>query len=265
MSLVKLDLVGTTKQVFDECAPIYLREDKHWGCDLDIISEYVEKCREPEVIELGTGYAWHLANLFFIASSNLRRVVGVDYSSNMLARARDLLSSISYNGRPLQEYIELQKGDILSLPFEDESFDIAILLNNTLGNIPAETFDEAIGQRKNALKEIRRILKKSGFVILSVYNSSKLTEEDKYGEVFELDHGLSNLDTFDLIVRFKETGTPYYSHWFTESEIRQLLYNVSFRVVEAEIRKKRIVVVGQKRGKARSNHGKVQQGTTYYH
>lgn len=241
------DLIQTTKQVFEECAPVYLAEDKHWGCDLDILSEYVEKFNEPELIDLGTGYAWHLANLFVVASNFLKRVVGVDYSDKMLGQARTLLNSMCCKGRPLTEMIELHKGDILSLPFGDESFDVGIMLNNTLGNIPADSFHRAKDQRKQALKEIRRILRKPGFLIVSVYNSSKLTEEDKYGEVFELDHELSNLDTFDLIVRFKETGTAYYSHWFGRNEICQLLYDVSFRIVEVEERKKRIVVVCQKR------------------
>jgi SAM-dependent methyltransferase len=242
-----IGLTKTTKQVFDECAPVYLKEDKHWGCDLDIISEYVEKFKEAEVIELGTGYAWHLANLYFLASCNLKRVVAVDYSEKMLEMARALLSSISYDGQPLIDKVELKKGDILSLPFDNESFDVAILLNNTLGNIPAESFDKAKQKRKEALIEAKRILRTSGFLIISVYNADRLAEEDKYGEVFELDHTLSNLETFDLVVRFKKTGTPYYSHWFTKDEICKLLYDVSFRVVEVELRRKRIVVVAQKR------------------
>lgn len=240
-------LQTTTFKVFEECSYLYLREDKHWGGDLDIIREYAEKFPEPSVLEVGTGHAWHLANLFFVASTNLKRVVGIDYSDKMLERAKALLNSISYNGHPLIKRIELQKGDILSLPFEDRSFDVTIMLNNTLGNIPADTFDKAKEQRKKALSEIRRILRQSGFLILSVYNSSRLTEEDKYGEVFELDHNLSNLQTFDLVVRFKKTGTPYYSHWFSTDEIRQILYDMSFRIVEMEERRKRIVLVAQKK------------------
>lgn len=250
MHQTKLDLMRSTKQVFDECATVYLREDKHWGCDLDIISEYVEKFKESEIIELGTGHAWHLANLFFITSTKLKRVVGIDYSDKMLEQARTLLNSILLNGRPLIDKVELKKADILSLPFEDESFDVTLLLNNTLGNIPGETFDKAKGQRKKALSEIRRVLRQSGFLITSVYNSNKLTEEDRYGKVFELDHRHSNLETLDLVVRFKESGTPYYSHWFTTNEIRQLLYDVSFRVVVVEERGKRIIVVAQKKRKA---------------
>lgn len=241
-----INLIQTTNQVFDECAPIYLKEDKHWGCDLDIISEYVEKFKDPEIIDLGTGHALHLANLFFLVSANLKRVVGVDYSEKMLERAKITLNSIFYNGCALIEKVELYQENILSLSFENEKFDVAICLNNTLGNIPSETFNKARYIRKQALSEIQRILKKSGFIILSVYNSSKLSEEDKYGNVFGVDHSLSNIETFDLVVRFKETGIPYYSHWFSENEICQLLSDLSFRIVQLEKRKKRIIVVAQK-------------------
>lgn len=247
MYQIKTNLIGSTKQVFDECASVYLKEDKHWGCDLDVISEYVERFENPEVVELGTGYAWHLANLFFTCSSNIKRIAGVDYSDNMIAEARKLLNSIYYRGRPIAEKVELQKGNILSLPFENASFDIGILVNNTLGNIPAKSLERGREERKKALRETWRILRKSGFLIVSIYNSSKLTEEDKYGEAFELDHELSSLETFDLIIRYKQTGTSYYSHWFSGNEICQLLYDASFKVVEVEERKKRIVVVAQKR------------------
>jgi len=247
------DLRSSTKQVFDECSPIYLREDKHWGCDLDIISEYVENFNDPEVIELGTGYAWHLANLFFLTSVNFKRVVGIDYSDGMLEKAKVLLSSLSCKGCPLTEKIELQKEDILSLPFENGSFDVALLLNNTLGNISASTFDKAKEQRKEALREIRRILKISGFLILSVYNSRELNEKDKYGKFFKVDQKLSNLENFDLVIRFVKTGTLYYSHWFNRNEILHLLNDVNLEIVEVEERKKRIVVVVQKKqGKKRN-------------
>lgn len=243
----KFNFCIKTKQVFNECAKIYLKEDKHWGCDLDIICEYVEKFKDAEVIELGTGHAWHIANLFFLAATNLKRIVGIDYSQKMIERAKLLLNSIIYNGNYLIDMIEIRKGNILSLPYKKESFDVAILLNNTIGNIPGETFAKARDKRKKALREIRRVIRNTGFIILSVYNSKKLTEEDKYGRVFELDHKLSNIESFDLVIRYKQTGTPYYSHWFNQEEIRKLLYDVSFRIVEVEERRKRIIVVAKKK------------------
>jgi SAM-dependent methyltransferase len=249
MHQTRIDLIKSTRQVFEECSKIYLKEDKHWGCDLDIISEYVEKFKNPKLIELGTGYAWHLANLFFVSSAEFERVVGLDYSPNMLEKAHSLLNSISYNGTSLAKRIELKEGSVLSVPYEDESFDVALMLNNTLGNIPAHSFNKAKDQRRKALSEAKRVLSPTGYLILSVYNATKLTEEDKYGEVFDLDHDLSNLETSDLVVRYKKTDTPYYSHWFNINEIRQLVYDVSFKIVEAEERRNRIIVVAQKKRK----------------
>lgn len=243
----KLNLGQTTKKVFNDCASVYLKEDKHWGCDLDIISEYVEKFSNSNVIEVGTGHAWHLANLFFKSPNNLGNVIGIDYSDEMLNRSRTFLKSIKYNGKTLNERIELYNENILALSYKKPIFDVALLLNNTLGNIAGKDFIESRDNQKICLRNLRKILRPTGVIIVSVYNSSKLTEEDKYGDVFELDHKLSNLDTSDLVVRFKATDTPYYSHWFTKDEICKLLYEVSFRIVEVEERKKRIIVVAQKK------------------
>jgi len=244
------NLVASTRQVFDECASIYLREDKHWGCDLDIIAGYVERFSDPEILEFGTGYAWHLANLYFLVNAKIRRALGVDYSAEMLANARAFLVGIQHNGRTMLENVELRQADILDIGLASGSFDVGLLLNNTLGNLPGETFEDALNERKRALWAIRGALRAEGYLIVSVYNADRLSAEDTYGDVFELDHDLSKLDTMDLVVRFKKTKTPYYSHWFTPHEVRQLLYEASFRIVQVEERQKRVVIVAQKKKRA---------------
>ena len=241
-----LSLRRTTKSVFGQCANVYLREDKHWGCDLDVIRKYVERFSEPEILEIGTGYAWHLANLYFVSSAKIKRAVGIDYSEEMLACARAFLCGLTYQGQQLLERIELYQADICEADFGKELFDVGLVLNNTLGNLPGRTFDDAQHQRKRTLQDLRGALRAGGYLIVSVNNADRLTEEDKYGDVFELDHGLSNLATMDLVVRFKATETPYYSHWFTTHETRQLLYETGFRISQLDEREKRIVVVGQK-------------------
>lgn len=241
-----LGLRQSTKAVFDQCANVYLREDKHWGCDLDIIRKYVECFSDPEILEVGTGHAWHLANLYFVSSAKIKRSVGIDYSDEMLSRARVFLNGILYEGRPILERIELVQADICDVNLANEAFDVGLLLNNTLGNLPGRTFEDARNQRKRALHILHGALRTERYLIVSVNNADRLTEEDKYGDVFELDLDLSNLDTMDLVVRFKKTKTPYYSHWFTVLEIRQLLYEAGFRIDQIDEREKRIVVVAQK-------------------
>jgi SAM-dependent methyltransferase len=235
--------------VFDQCSAVYLREDKHWGCDLDIIKKYIERYLNPEIFEVGAGPAWHLANLYFVSSAKIKRAVGIDYSPRMLAQARAFLSGMFFEGRPLLEKVELLEADICNVTLVPEAFDIGLLLNNTLGNLPGKTFADARNERKRALHVLHESLRVGGYLIVSVNNADKLTEEDKYGDVFELDHDLSNLSTMDLVVRLKKTQTPYYSHWFTANEVRQLLYEAGFRIQQLDERESRLVVVGQKTGR----------------
>lgn len=240
------NLIYTTRRAFDEIAPQYLREDKHWGCDMDLICEYVEKFENPMVIDLGTGHAWHIMSMFFLCSTKLEWSVGIDFSDNMIKEARKMLSLVRYKGGPLSDKVRLLKADILSIPFQSEVFDVVLMLNNTLGNLPSHSFVKAKENRIRALQEVRRILRESGYVIISVYNADTLTEKDNYGDVFMLDFKQSNLETFDLIVRLKETATPYYSHWFTQKELCKLLESAGLEIVDLEKRKKRIIVVGKK-------------------
>lgn len=238
------------KKVFDECSHLYLREDKHWGGDLDVIREYAEKFPGLSILDVGTGHAWHLANLLLILSSSIRivKAVGLDYSEKMIQKASEFLGSFSIGGEPSTKYVELKHGNILSLPFNSNSFDVVLCLNNTLGNMPGKTFADAALNRNKALKQINRVLKPRGYLILSVYNADKLDLADTYGDVFELDHSLSEPQNFDLVVRFKKTDTLYHSHWFRDTEIKTLLCDTFFRLIQLEHRKERIVVVAQNGG-----------------
>ena len=240
-----LNLAQSTKTTFCDYAPIYLKIDKRWGCDLDIIAKAAEKFKNPEVLDLGVGHAWHLANLFFLTSINIKKAVGIDYSSEMLAQAKKLLASIVYDGQQLARRIALKKADILSLPFPKDSFDLALFMNNTLGNIPGGGFKQANQERIKALTEARRVLKKSGILILSVYNSSRFTRNE-YKHPLGILWEASSPDSFDFVGRFTGTNSFFYTHWFNRKELEELLTNLDFKILKVEKRGKRIIAVAQK-------------------
>ena len=240
MTKTPKDLLASTRQVFDECAAVYLQVDKHWGDDIDMVAEYLERFSTPEIIEFGTGHAWHLANVR-LRNPKIKRALGIDSSSKMLAQARKTLEK-----HGMLKKVELLHLDIFDMGLKNGSFDVGLLLNNTLGNLPGKTFDDAMNQRKRALDAVSRVLRPRGYLIVSVFNARMLNEEDKYGEALELDKAKSSVKTKDLVIRFKKTNTAYYSHWFTEEEVRDLLYEAGFTTHRVEERLKRIVIVGQK-------------------
>jgi SAM-dependent methyltransferase len=241
-------LYDSTRQVFDDCAPVYLAEDKHWGADLDIIRKSSDLHRPADVIELGTGHAWHLANLFRIASSSVSRLVGIDYSSQMLKQAQSLLREVEFKGIALEEKVELLQCDMLDLERFARSFDVALCLNNTLGNIPGSDSTSAANRRGAALAEAGRVLRPEGKLVLSVYNANRISTENQYGEVFGVDIDASDRKSHDYIVEFYPTNSRYYSHWFFESEISHLLQENGFEIDILETRQKRIVCMATNSG-----------------
>lgn len=89
-------------------------------------------------------------------------VVGLDYSSDMLSNARQRLVSENINTKPLIN------GNSESLPFVNESFNCAICL----GVI------SYVENYENIIKEIQRVLKPNGTLIISFRNNHNLIMND---------------------------------------------------------------------------------------
>lgn len=103
--------------------------------------------RDKEVLELGCGTGLILEKVAPIA----RRAQGIDISPGMLARAR-------------ARGLDVKEGDLLDLPFEDESFDLVYSFK-VLAHI------DAIDR---ALAEAQRVTKIGGTLALEFYNRESL-------------------------------------------------------------------------------------------
>ncbi len=79
---------------------------------------------------------------FALARRGPRRVVGLDFSPMMLARARDRIADVPEHVSRSIEFIE---GDVLEIPFEDDSFD-AVTVGFGVRNVErlAGAFDEFV-------------------------------------------------------------------------------------------------------------------------
>ncbi len=114
------------------------------------IAKLVPKNSQLDIIDVCTGTG-SLALQF--AALNKFNVTGIDLSEAMLNQAQR---------KNIYPNLRFMKGDATRLPFEDSSFDICSI-SFGLHDMPHEI-------RLEALKEMVRIVKMSGYIIIADYN-----------------------------------------------------------------------------------------------
>lgn len=132
---------------------ISLKQHQNWK---KLLIKMVEINEEAHILDLccGTGDI-----CFLLASHGANKVVGMDFSENMLNVAKRRNQNLGYQN------IDFLHGDVSKIPFEDTTFD-RITLSFGLRNVP----DYAL-----VLQECFRVLKKEGKVVIleASYPSSK--------------------------------------------------------------------------------------------
>ena len=114
-----------------------------------IIQDYVKNNKEKRILDLGCGDG---ANLRWLAGFS-NDLWGSDYNLLRLSRATDYMSELGIK-------VRFFLTDIMSLPFEENFFDV-IFFNHTI---------EHISNDLQALKNIYKIVKKGGLVIVGTPN-----------------------------------------------------------------------------------------------
>jgi len=112
------------------------------------------------VLEIGFGPGVGIQLLASLVSAG--RVVGVDYSDAMVEQARVRNAKAIETGR-----VELRRGSVETLPFENDSFDKAMAINSM------QVWPDAVA----GLREIRRVMKSGGRVALGFTRHSGQPKE----------------------------------------------------------------------------------------
>lgn len=109
---------------------------------------------DQTLLDLGCGAGRIAVGLWELG---YRQVMGVDYSPEMVERARHLARLLEYG-------ISFRRGDARALEFEDELFDGAIFGFNGLMQIPRRE------RRQKAFSEVHRVVKPGGFFVFTTHD-----------------------------------------------------------------------------------------------
>ena len=129
---------------------------------------------------------------------------------------------------------KFQEGDALSIPFPDNNFDKVYSIA-VLHHIPSREL------RMLMLKEVRRILRPGGFLILTVWHFYKLEAKFLLFKHFiQRFLGISKMDYRDILEPWANKTNRYY-HYFSKKELASLAKEAGFKI-------KKIGLVKNKRG-----------------
>ena len=113
------------------------------------------------VLECGSGGG----RLMRVLAPIVKRVTGLDFSDLQLMNAR---------GRCYHTNLDFMRGDITNLPFREDLFDASIMMWNTLGGM---------GDKKvESIREMGRVTKTGGKIIVSVYAENAFPYQKEYYE-----------------------------------------------------------------------------------
>lgn len=221
-------LIAETKNYFSENAEAFSGSRNYLWPELEDLKKYTKE--GERILDLGCGNG-RLFELF--SGEKSIEYIGLDSSEEFIAKAREKYGN------------HFKVADLLKIPFPDNHFD-SIWSVAVLPHIPSKQF------RIKALREIERVLKKNGQVIIICWNLYQL----RYLRIllkFTIRKlvGLSKLDFKDILLTPKKMGIRRYYHAFTRRELKKLLKETGFSIKKIEFLKRKdkkvnILAVGLK-------------------
>ncbi|AJH17263.1 class I SAM-dependent methyltransferase [Bacillus mycoides] len=170
---------------------------------IPFFEQYVEK--EVQVLDVGCGDGYGTYKL----SLTGYKAVGVDLSEVMIQKGKE---------RGEDPNLSFIKGDLSSLPFENEKFE-AIMAINSL-----EWTEEPL----RALNEIKRVLKKDGYACITILGPTAKPRENSYPRLYGKDVVCNTMMPWEFEQLAKEQGfevvdgTGVYKRGVNEKMLGQL-------------------------------------------
>lgn len=190
-----------------------------WESEKYVFKKYLNQA--DRILDLGCGTG---RTTFPLDKLGYNRITGVDLTPEMIEIAQELNNHFNSE-------INFKVGDATSLEFSDAMFDVVIFSFNGLMSIPNSL------NRNKAITEINRVLTESGVFIFTTHDRE---QEGQYLEFWKEEKskwelGNQNPALFefgDLITKSKNESREIFIHIPNQDEVRRLLKNNGFEVIE---------------------------------
>lgn len=202
-------IIGETKDVYDQIAEKYASvRDEAWS-EMDFLFGKFLKTGD-KVLDIGCGngrfYDSFIKNNVFYT--------GIDNSENLI--------NIAKKNHSEGEFL---LASALNLPFNDEEFD-AVYAIAVLHHIPSEEL------RHLFMEEARRVLKKGGYLILTVWDLKEKREQENGKKKFNIFNLFrQRMDKNDVFIPWYGAKDCYF-HAFTMETFKRIVEDSELLVVE---------------------------------
>jgi len=183
------------------------------------VLEFIDSLNESDVVaDIGCGNGRHLD----LMVNKCKIVIGLDISKNLL--------NLSYKriDKNRQNFV-LIHGNLIYLPIVDNSLD-AVLYIAALHNIKGKL------NRVNSLKEVRRVLKKDGLALISVWS----IEQEKFKHSLTKNKNIDcEFGDIDIYWRQDKLNVPRFYHLYSKEEFIKDIKRSKLRIediIEAKIK-----------------------------
>ncbi len=209
MNVPKKDKI---KEVFDKISHDFSETRRYPWPE---VVEYLKNEKEKNLsMDLGCGNGRHMKEL----KKSSKKVIGLDFSSKMINRARKNISLSKFNSNDFY----FVQGDISYLPFKKNIF-VRVLLIATLHHVPNKK------ERKNCLNEMYRVMKKGSDALISVWAIEHNEFNGKREKIRK--------NNFDYYVEWQSKGIKEkrFYHIYNRDNFSELLQNTKFQIEEIKL------------------------------
>ncbi len=128
--------------------------------EIDLFSRILGLSKEDRILDLCCGQGRHSLEL---ARRGFKNVEGLDRSHYLIQKAKSRAKKEGLS-------VKFREGDARKLPYQSDTFDVVMLLGNSFG------YFETIQDDMRVLKEVFRVLKPQGRVLIDVADGEYLRE-----------------------------------------------------------------------------------------